>query len=173
MTRRSLHRQVDWMWNLLHGLDRSVQRTAADARHASTFRQAILGVDFGVMLVGHEIDSDAASAFFTGFGEEDHVAIQWNIQSFKHQQRHQARHHVRLVVERAARIDVAFVPRSAEWREGPLLWIDGDDVRVSHQKQRLLSAITFQACDKTGTIRLTSEYLDSDTFLFEDSRQII
>ena len=165
--------QLDGARNLLERLHRRELDLAARARHAAAFREAVLGVDFREVLVGHELDADARRTLFAGLGQEDDVAIERHVLPLEHQHDHQAGDDVVLVVHGAAAVDVAAVARGAEGRIRPLLRVDVDDVGVPHDEEGPLLAVALEAGDDVRTLGLEGQDLGRDALRLEHLLQIV
>ena len=159
--------ELDGVRNLLERRDPGVLHAAADARDAAALGVAVLRLDLGIVLVDHELNADPRAAFLSRFRQEDHVAIERDVQPLQLEHHHQRRGQVVLVVDRAAAIDPAAVARGAERRELPFRRIDVDDVAVADDEERPLAAVALQSSDHVGPVRLEREELRRNAFLVE------
>ena len=168
-----MRHQFDAAWNFLQRLDGGVLGDAADADGAAALGQAILGLDLRVVLADHVLDAEVGVALFARLGQKDDVAVERHVEPLQQQHRHQPAGEVVLVVDRAARVDPAAVARGAERRELPLRLVDGDDVAVPHDQQRLLLAVALQPRDDVGALRVEREDLRRDAGLVEHAFEIL
>ena len=153
--RDKLHR----VGNLLERLDRCELHLAVLACDIAALGQTVLGVDVRIVLVRHELDAEAAVPFFTRFGEENHVAVERDVEAFERQHHHQRRRRIVLVVDGAPAVDVAAVAHRAERRKAPLLLVDADGVEVAHDEQRPLLAAAFEAGEDVRSLLFQLEDL--------------
>ena len=155
---------------------RDILHAAIRPAAAAHLGEAIFGVDIREVLIHHEIDAHRRgfrAAFFAGLGQKNNVAIEREIQPLELQHNHQAGHHVRLVVDRAAPIDASAVARGAERREGPLRRIDRHDVRMAHQQEGALAAVALQSCHQVRPVGIGGECLHGNAFALEHLLQIV
>jgi hypothetical protein len=106
--------------------------------------------------------SKEAGAFLAGFRQQNHVAVQRHALTMQQDQRHERRHQIVLVVQRAAPVDPAAVSLGTVGREGPFAGVHVHRVLVRHQQQRALAAIATQAGHDVGPAFLEGKHLVVD-----------
>jgi hypothetical protein len=147
MTGDAVRHQLDAAWNLFQRLDPGVLHLAVCPRDAPAFGETVLGLDFGEVLVHHELDPNVRAPFLASLGQEDDVAIERHVEPLQDQHRHQPGSEIVLVVDRAAAVNVAPLARRAERRVLPLRGVDRDHIGVAHDEQRPPSAVALQPGD--------------------------
>ena len=115
----------------------------------------------------------AGPAFFAGLGQEDHVAVERDVQPLQQQHRHQRRGQVVLVVDGAAAVDVAAFARRAQRRVGPFRFIGGDGIAVADDQERPLPAVALQPRHQVGTVGIRSDDLRGNPFLLEHAFDVL
>ena len=129
----------------LGGRDGNVADFAGAGHRRAAFGQTILGFDLVPVLVDHVIDAELGSAFLARFGEKNDVAVESDVCALEHEQKHQSRGHVVLVVKRAPAVDVAVAPHRFERLDRPVFALHPDDVGMSHDENRSLRTVAGQA----------------------------
>ena len=86
VSRRADRSQLDRPGHFLRGLDRRELYFTAHTRDVAAFREAVLGAYVCSVLGRHEVDADARRTFLARLGQEYHVAIQGNIETFQLEQ---------------------------------------------------------------------------------------
>jgi hypothetical protein len=150
-----------------------VAQLTAAADYRASFRQAIFCFNLGPMILNHVADTQVGTAFFAGLREEDHVTIKRDIQAFEQYHQHHARDGVILIVDRAPTIDVPVLAGGAERRIEPLFRLHAHGIRVPHDEQRLLGAISLQPCHKIDAIGLLAQKLNRNPLALEDFFHIL
>ena len=125
------------------------------------------------MLLGDEADPDARVPLLSRLGEEDHVAVERDVEPLEQQHRHETGGDVVLIVDGAAPVDVAAVPRGGERRMRPLRRVHGDDVGVPHDQERALAAGSLEAGDDVGATGVEREDLRGDALTVEHGLEVI
>ena len=149
--------ELDATRNLLQRLNRRVLGLAADPRDAAAFGEAVLGVDFGKMILDEVADADAGAALLTRLRHKDHVAIERHVQPLQQQHGHHAGGQVVLVVDGAAAIHPAAFAGGAQGRVSPFLVVRGHGVAVTHHEDRPLPAVAFQPRNQVRSIHVRSD----------------
>jgi calmodulin len=165
--------QFDGARAFFHGLHGGEPHLAVLARHAATFGEAELRVDFRQVLVDHVLDADAGSALFARFGQEDHVAVERHVLALQRQHGHQGGDHVVLVVHRAAPVDVAAVAGGPKGWERPLGGIHVHRVGVRHDEQGLFAAVAFEPGHHVRPVRFEREGLDRNALGLEHLHEVL
>ena len=173
MAGRTGHDELHRARLLLGRADVGLLHLAARPHHPAAFGQAELGVDRVEVAVDHELRAHVGGAFFTGLGQQDHVAVERRVRALQLQDQHQAGDQVVLVIDCAAAVHVAAVDGGAEGREGPLLGVDGDHVGVAEHQDRLLLAVPFHAHDQVRPRGVFREHLIRNAFGVEHLLQVL
>jgi hypothetical protein len=171
MARDALRRDVDAARDLLDHLHGGVAHLPLFADGVAALGNAVLGVDGAVVLGHHVADAEVRLPFLAGFGQQNHVAVEWHVEPLEQQERHHRRGQVVLVVDGAAAVHEAAVARGAEGRERPLRGIDGDRVEMPEDEERPLRAVALEARHHVGTLRIERVNLRRDTFAVEERLQ--
>ena len=123
----------------------SVPRTHA------TLVQNIFGIDVGVVVGDHPLDSARSAGLLVGSRDHHDVARGHDACLVQRDQRHELLHAEAFHVECSAAPDVTIADDAAERVDFPGLLVHRDDVHVVQQQQRLFRCITtFEPHDQIG-----------------------
>src|SRR4030095_4836695 len=125
------------------------------------------------MLVHHKINAVRTVSFFASFSQKDHITIQRDFHSLEWEHCHQPSHDAWLVVQRATPVDVSVFACGGKWRMLPFSWINGDNIRVTHNQHRSLLTIAAQTSNQIRTLWIECENFCLDSFLLQYAFQII
>src|SRR5206468_7663055 len=160
--------ELDAARNLLARLHLGVAHLSLLTIDAAAFGETVLRLELGEVLRDHIADADTRVALFARFGQIDHVAVERHAPALQHQHRHQRRRGVVLVVDRTAAVHPAAVARRAEGRELPLRGVDAYGIRVAHDQQRTLRAVSVQTSEHVRPVWFEREQLRGDAVVVED-----
>jgi hypothetical protein len=141
--------------------------------HASALGETELGGDRLEVMVGHELRADLRRAFFAGFCQQNHVAVERRVVALERDHQHQPGDQVVLVVDRAAAVHVAALAHRAERRVRPLRLVDGDDVGVPEDQDRPLLAVALEARDDVGARGILGEDLVRNPLFLEHRLEVV
>src|SRR5947209_17811549 len=135
-------------WNFLSSRDSYVLHLAIVFWCVSAFIQGKLAGNLVPVIGHHVINAELRSSLFSGFGQQDYVAVQRGLQAMQQKKNFQVGGIHAFVIMRATAIDVSIFDDGGERIYSPLVAFYANDIQVPHQQQRLFLSISFEPGDQ-------------------------
>src|SRR5947209_19496164 len=111
--------QEESTWNFLSSRDSYVLHLAIVFWRVSAFIQGKLAGNLIPVIGHHVINAELRSSLFSGFGQQDHVAVQWHFQAMQQKKNFEVGSIHAFVIMRATAIDVSIFDHGCEGVHSP------------------------------------------------------